>query len=190
MIRRDQLTKAELIASLKTGRFVFGGNRSSNLAGRVYGSLERQLVNGVKVPVCAGGRRLRASGDFPKSNQVFFESEEDALENGFRPCLCLSDLFRSWTASDDKVAWVEARKKQLHEERSSQPVMTDDPKASPVPWLLLSTADVDAFEVSYKGDSAVQSFRLVGTARFENLDAAMFGPNGASAALEDISRSS
>lgn len=69
MWRHDELTDGELFSLLRRGAIAFAGNRRA----RIYGQLH-----------CASGKRLL------RRNRVFFASEQEALEAGYRPCLhCL-----------------------------------------------------------------------------------------------------
>ena len=61
---------------IKQRKIRFGGN----LKLKIYGTLS-----------CASGKRMR------RENRVFFLSENEAIENGFRPCgLCMKEKYQKW----------------------------------------------------------------------------------------------
>ena len=66
MWRHDELTDAELFDLLRRRAIKLAGNRRAH----IYGRLE-----------CASGKRLL------RRNRVFFRSEQEALAQGYRPCL-------------------------------------------------------------------------------------------------------
>lgn len=75
----QELTPGQLTALLK--------NRTISLAGnqvlRIYGTLG-----------CKSGKRMRIK------NRVFFISEKEALDKGYRPCgHCLKHHYQSWIYS-------------------------------------------------------------------------------------------
>ncbi len=54
----------------------WGGNRKL----KIYGTLH-----------CVSGKRMK------RENRVFFASEEEALQNGYRPCgHCLRESYQKW----------------------------------------------------------------------------------------------
>ena len=57
--------KLQLRNLIATGKITLGGNLSL----KIYGTLK-----------CRSGKRLK------RTNRVFFESEEEAIASGFRPC--------------------------------------------------------------------------------------------------------
>lgn len=72
----DDLTLRVLIRS---GEVAFAGN--SKL--RIYGKLS-----------CTSGKRMK------RENRVFFRSEKEAIENGFRPCgHCMKEKYKQWIYS-------------------------------------------------------------------------------------------
>jgi methylphosphotriester-DNA--protein-cysteine methyltransferase len=76
MITHDTISKFELHQKIKNGTLVLGGNRKL----KIYGTL-----------TCASGKRMK------KENRVFFTSEEDAIQSGFRPCgYCLREKYQVW----------------------------------------------------------------------------------------------
>ncbi len=76
MIKHQDISNKNLLEKIKSKQIVFGGN----LKMKVYGSLQ-----------CKSGKRLK------KENRVFFISESEALDNGFRPCShCMSEKYKEW----------------------------------------------------------------------------------------------
>ncbi|TLV02984.1 Ada metal-binding domain-containing protein [Dyadobacter luticola] len=82
MIQHSQLgpptfgTSRKLKKLIDKKRICFGGNK--NL--KIYGRLD-----------CSSGKRMKFQ------NRVFFESEKDALGNGYRPCgLCMREEYKKW----------------------------------------------------------------------------------------------
>jgi methylphosphotriester-DNA--protein-cysteine methyltransferase len=68
--------KSALRRLIKKGKIIFAGNVSLN----IYGKLS-----------CSSGKRMK------KANRVFFESEEEAIAAGFRPCgHCMRDAYLVW----------------------------------------------------------------------------------------------
>jgi methylphosphotriester-DNA--protein-cysteine methyltransferase len=61
---------------LNERKIVLGGNKKL----KIYGTL-----------TCTSGKRMK------KENRVFFSSEKEALQQGYRPCgNCLSNLYKKW----------------------------------------------------------------------------------------------
>jgi len=55
---------------------------AGNLKLKIYGRLD-----------CASGKRMKAE------NRVFFSSEAEALESGYRPCRhCMRTVYKKWKA--------------------------------------------------------------------------------------------
>lgn len=76
MIPHIELAKNELRMLIHTGVIVLAGNR--NL--KIYGTLE-----------CLTGKKMK------KYNRIFFTSEREAREKGFRPCgHCLKSKYLNW----------------------------------------------------------------------------------------------
>jgi methylphosphotriester-DNA--protein-cysteine methyltransferase len=76
MLHHTQIAKPELTKLLKSGKILFGGNK--NL--KIYGTL-----------TCKSGKRMKIS------NRVFFATEQEALEAGYRPCgHCAREEYASW----------------------------------------------------------------------------------------------
>ena len=84
MISHRHLNEKELREKIRRKEILFAGNL--NL--KIYGMLN-----------CQSGKRIK------KVNRVFFATESEAIENGFRPCAhCLFGKFKAW-------------KKQVHKNR-------------------------------------------------------------------------
>ncbi|MFN8354994.1 MAG: Ada metal-binding domain-containing protein [Spirosomataceae bacterium] len=82
MFLHDELSPQALHSHIRQGRIVLGGNKKL----KIYGTLR-----------CPSGKRLK------KANRVFFESEQEALANGYRPCgHCLKTAYLQWNYSQSK----------------------------------------------------------------------------------------
>lgn len=76
MINHSKINNRELLIKIKHKEICFGGNKEL----KIYGTLN-----------CAIGKRMK------KENRVFFNSEKEALENGYRPCgNCLRKKYKTW----------------------------------------------------------------------------------------------
>ncbi|WP_298487288.1 Ada metal-binding domain-containing protein [uncultured Maribacter sp.] len=76
MIKHIDIDAAELHQKIRKKEIVYGGNL--NL--KIYGTLQ-----------CKSGKRMKAK------NRVFFNTEEQAKEFGFRPCgHCLRADYKIW----------------------------------------------------------------------------------------------
>ena len=79
MIRHDEIEQPELIGLIKKGELRLGGN--ANL--KIYGQLG-----------CKSGKRML------RKNRVFFQSEEETLAKGYRPCgHCMRESYLVWKSS-------------------------------------------------------------------------------------------
>ena len=65
MIRHDEMNDFEVRTGIKNKRL----NLAGNIKDKIYGKLN-----------CTSGKRMK------KHNRVFFISEKEAVEQGFRPC--------------------------------------------------------------------------------------------------------
>ncbi len=65
MIAHAEIEDAEVFRLIRSGRIRFGGYRRLKIYGRLG---------------CWSGKRMR------RENRVFFESEQEAIEAGYRPC--------------------------------------------------------------------------------------------------------
>lgn len=80
MLRHVDLSQKNIIKLIRAEEIVWAGN--SNL--KVYGKLD-----------CVSGKRMK------KENRVFFKSETEAVNSGFRPCgRCLHDRYLNWKKSN------------------------------------------------------------------------------------------
>jgi methylphosphotriester-DNA--protein-cysteine methyltransferase len=76
MFHHIQLTKGELNLLIKKGAIKFGGNKKL----KIYGTLS-----------CDSGKRMK------KENRLFFQSEAEAIDRGYRPCgHCMRDEYQRW----------------------------------------------------------------------------------------------
>lgn len=76
MIQHSEVNDNDLRNQIKRKEICFGGNRSL----KIYGTLQ-----------CKSGKRMK------KENRVFFVSESEAIENGFRPCgHCMKAKHQKW----------------------------------------------------------------------------------------------
>jgi methylphosphotriester-DNA--protein-cysteine methyltransferase len=76
MIRHGDLSDKALKIMLQQKLVNFGGHRSL----RIYGHLD-----------CSSGKRMK------RLNRVFFKSEQEAKEHGFRPCgHCMKAAYQKW----------------------------------------------------------------------------------------------
>ena len=76
MTRHSDMNDANLRRKIKQKEICFGGNERL----KIYGTLQ-----------CSSGKRMK------KQNRVFFVSEEEAIENGYRPCgHCMKAAYQKW----------------------------------------------------------------------------------------------
>ncbi|WP_433895858.1 Ada metal-binding domain-containing protein [Sphingobacterium mizutaii] len=76
MIRHSKISDRDLYHKLRQNKICFGGN----LKLKIYGTLS-----------CKSGKRMK------RENRVFFKSESEAIENGFRPCgHCMKGKYQKW----------------------------------------------------------------------------------------------
>lgn len=76
MIRHSKISDSDLHGQLRRRKIRFGGNRKL----KIYGTLS-----------CISGKKMK------RENRVFFSSESEAFENGFRPCgHCLKEEYQKW----------------------------------------------------------------------------------------------
>lgn len=76
MIQHSKISEGDLRIKIKHHKIHFGGNRKL----KIYGTLS-----------CTSGKRMK------KENRVFFRTEEEALENGYRLCRhCMRTLYKKW----------------------------------------------------------------------------------------------
>ena len=79
MISHEDIGPLFIFKKIKNGEIVFAGNRKL----KIYGMLH-----------CASGKRMK------KENRVFFFNEQEAIENGYRPCgHCMRSDYDNWKRS-------------------------------------------------------------------------------------------
>jgi methylphosphotriester-DNA--protein-cysteine methyltransferase len=73
------IIKANVFCLIKNGKVQFGGNKKL----KIYGTLH-----------CKSGKRMKME------NRVFFRSEPEARQAGYRPCgHCMPAAYREWKLS-------------------------------------------------------------------------------------------
>ena len=78
MIKHIEVNDIILKKLIKQHQVCFGGNEKL----KIYGTLK-----------CRSGKRMK------KQNRVFFISEDEAIEQGYRPCgHCMRRAYREWKA--------------------------------------------------------------------------------------------
>ncbi len=76
MILHQKISDSELRSKFRNGEICFGGNQKL----KIYGTMN-----------CSSGKRMK------RENRVFFLSENEARENGFRPCgHCMKTEYLNW----------------------------------------------------------------------------------------------
>jgi len=79
MIRHSNFPAPDLKRSIHDRKIILAGNAKL----KIYGTLR-----------CASGKRMK------KENRVFFASEQEAIQNGFRPCgHCMRESYWQWKES-------------------------------------------------------------------------------------------
>ena len=82
MIEHLDISDSDLRRKIKQTEICFGGNTKL----KIYGTLQ-----------CKSGKRLK------RKNRIFFSSESEARENGFRPCgHCMKTEYKKWIYSTTK----------------------------------------------------------------------------------------
>lgn len=76
MIQHSQVTDSELKSKIHHQKIYLGGNQKL----KIYGLLS-----------CSSGKRMK------RENRVFFTSEEEAIQNEYRPCgHCMKEKYKAW----------------------------------------------------------------------------------------------
>lgn len=76
MFSHNSLSNHGLVEKIRRKEITMGGNRKL----KIYGLLS-----------CRSGKRMK------KQNRVFFVSETEALQNGYRPCAsCMRKHYQQW----------------------------------------------------------------------------------------------
>jgi len=79
MILHSDISTMALMQQIKQKKLCFGGNRKLN----IYGTLQ-----------CVSGKRMK------RENRVFFYSEVEAINQGYRPCgHCMRGKYKQWICS-------------------------------------------------------------------------------------------
>jgi len=82
MIKHAELSREDLRNQIKNNQICFGGNAGLKIYGRLC---------------CKSGKRMKMQ------HRVFFKSEKEALEHGYRPCgNCLNKKYKEWIYSTQK----------------------------------------------------------------------------------------
>jgi methylphosphotriester-DNA--protein-cysteine methyltransferase len=90
MKQHHNLTSIQLHPLIRTGKILFAGN----IKLKIYGTLH-----------CSSGKRMK------KESRVFFASEQEAIQNGFRPCgHCMREVYLKWKngANSNKIPRVQS----------------------------------------------------------------------------------
>ena len=81
ILETAHLSKREMVLLRKLGEISFGGHKKS----KIYGTLD-----------CPGAKRWITRGHYVK-NRVFFSSEQEAIDSGYRPCFnCMPEKYKDW----------------------------------------------------------------------------------------------
>ena len=76
MIQHCEISSTDLRRKISENKIRLGGN----IKLKIYGTLS-----------CKSGKRMK------KENRVFFTSEKEATDNGYRPCgHCMKDKYQKW----------------------------------------------------------------------------------------------
>jgi len=76
MIHHIELTKGQLKSLINNSTIKLGGNKML----KIYGTL-----------TCKSGKRMK------EENRVFFKSEKEAINKGYRPCgHCMREEYQNW----------------------------------------------------------------------------------------------
>ncbi|WP_103072576.1 Ada metal-binding domain-containing protein [Aquimarina sediminis] len=76
MIRHSTVSDSEIKSKIRQKEICLGGNRKL----KIYGKLG-----------CGSGKRMK------RENRVFFLSEKEAKDNGYRPCgHCMKIAYQKW----------------------------------------------------------------------------------------------
>lgn len=81
ILHTDKIERNEIIKLIKSGQVTMGGHRKL----KIYGHLN-----------CPNAKRWIKKGHYVKQ-RVFFTSESEAIENGYRPCgCCMKEEYKEW----------------------------------------------------------------------------------------------
>ncbi len=88
MAKKYKLLGSDGKEYLSSTKGIFGGHKKH----RLYGTLD-----------CPSALLALSKRDTYKKSRVFFASEEDAIEVGYRPCArCLKDKYKIWKNQKEK----------------------------------------------------------------------------------------
>src|SRR5215831_3531484 len=83
MLHHIELTNRRLKSLIDDGTIKLGGNKLL----KIYGALS-----------CSSGKRIK------KENRVFFHSEEEAINEGYRPCgHCMKSEYEKWKSKGNLI---------------------------------------------------------------------------------------
>ncbi len=84
MINHAEISDTTLREKIRQKEICLGGNKKL----KIYGTLH-----------CTSGKRMR------KENRVFFNSEKEAVKNGYRPCgHCMKRKYEKWKIDNRRLA--------------------------------------------------------------------------------------
>lgn len=76
MILHSEVSNADLTSKIRQKNIVLAGNRRL----KIYGTMS-----------CNSGKKMK------RENRIFFISEKEAVEQGYRPCgRCLPEKYQKW----------------------------------------------------------------------------------------------
>ncbi len=76
MLKHTKINDHTLRSQIRNRSIQFGGNEKLKIYGRLG---------------CSSGKRMK------RENRVFFASEEEAVDHGFRPCgHCMREAYQEW----------------------------------------------------------------------------------------------
>ena len=79
MINDSETNRKDILRKIKKAEICFAGNSPM----KIYGVLN-----------CSNGKRMKTS------NRVFFSSQQEAIDNNYRPCgHCMNVLYKQWKQS-------------------------------------------------------------------------------------------
>ncbi len=89
MVAHQKINNSRLFNLLKNGSLTFAGNKKL----KIYGTLR-----------CKSGKRMK------QENRVFFNSEQEAILNGYRPCgHCMKEKYEAWKFGKKRVEEFDER---------------------------------------------------------------------------------
>jgi methylphosphotriester-DNA--protein-cysteine methyltransferase len=83
MIRHRELNDINLRRQIRRNAICFGGNKKLKIYGTLY---------------CTSGKSMKIE------NRVFFNSEKEAIEQGYRPCgHCMKNEYKKWQNKNNEL---------------------------------------------------------------------------------------